>query len=228
MMPLKTYLKYFFFILKNWGISLAAFTLYHEIRGEKKYGIKTTGFNNLSKLKVESANKRSAFIYQPVNYYMAEKAFGYLTSLNPEGYLVDFGSGKGRIMTIAAHFGFKKITGVEFAPELCKAAAPNMESAMEQFPDAELNVLCMDAAIYPVKDADSIFIFFNPFDGRVMLEVVKNILKSLRTHPREVFVVYFNPTEKEIFLSAGFSEIWYFEKMAYLDVCILYREKEDY
>lgn len=225
-MSIKIYVRYFFFILRNWGVSLAIFTIYHEIRGEKKYGIQTSGFNNLKKLKVVSSNKASAFIYQPVNYYMAEKAFNHLILNKPKGSFVDYGSGQGRILAVSAHFGFTDITGIEFAPDLCETAGKNADKVLKKIPDAQFSILCMDATKYAVKDSDTVFSFFNPFNGRIMLQVVKNILKSLKVAPRDIYIVYFNPTEKEIFLAAGFTEIWYYEKMAYLDVSILFKEKE--
>jgi hypothetical protein len=54
-----------------------------------------------------------------------------------------------------------------------------------------------------------------------MLRVVKNILRSLKEYPREIYVVYINPLHKEIFLSAGFVEEYYLLKMEYLELSIL-------
>jgi hypothetical protein len=54
-----------------------------------------------------------------------------------------------------------------------------------------------------------------------MLPVVKNILGSLKENPRKIYVVYLNPLHKEIFLSAGFKEEYYFKKMEYLELSIL-------
>jgi hypothetical protein len=44
------YLKYFFYIATNWNISIAWHIIRNEIRGEKKYGINTTGADNLKSL----------------------------------------------------------------------------------------------------------------------------------------------------------------------------------
>ena len=43
-------------------------------------------------------------------------------SLPPGSGFVDFGCGKGRVLLLAAGFGFARITGVEFAKELCDIA----------------------------------------------------------------------------------------------------------
>lgn len=225
-MSFKKYYSYYLFIKRNWNFRLAAFTIFHEIRGEKKYKIQSTGFNTLEKLEVISNNKEAAYIYQPVNYYMLEKAFDYLMRQQPNGGVVDFGSGQGRILSVAAAYGFTQISGVEFSPDLCEVSNENMERVKNSYPEINVEIFCGDATIYPVKKNDNHFIFFNPFDERVMLPVIKNILRSIKENPRDIFILYFNPTEKEIFLSAGFEELWYYEKMKYLDFSILYKPSD--
>ncbi len=220
-MKMKKYIDYFQFIRKNWNLGLAIFTCYHEICGEKKYHLNTTYTNDLRQLEITSGNKKNAYIYQPVNYYMLETALQFLKEQNINGGLVDFGCGMGRILVVASHYGFKDITGVEFSPELCNDARNNLKETIQSFPDNQINIICENAGVYCIKKQEAIFIFFNPFDEVVMLPVVKNILKSFKENPREITVVYFNPTEKEIFLSAGFREVWYYQKMEYLDFSIL-------
>lgn len=224
-MSLRTQIRYFNFIRKNWSLGLALFTLYHEIRGEKKYRVDTSGHNDLGSLKIHSANKKSGYIYQPVNYYVAEKAFDYVVREVNDPVLTDFGCGKGRILAISAYYGFKDITGVEFAPELCKKAEENLSGIVGYFPGLKYHVFCYDATQYEIRSCENVFTFFNPFNDKVMLPVVKNILSSVKKYPRDIFVIYFNPTEKEIFLSAGFTELWYYSKMEYIDFSILFKEK---
>lgn len=213
--------KYFFFVLRNWNLRLAIFSVYHEIRGEKKYQIHTTGINNLKDLEVHSDHKENAFIYQPVNYYMLEKALRYVREAGATGNLVDYGCGEGRILAVSAAFGFKTIKGIDFAPDFCAIAERNIAPLRIKYPDTNFNISCIDAIQYQVDKNDHVLTFFNPFDEGVMIPVVRNILESLKTNPREIFVIYFNPTEVDIFLSAGFEQIAYFEKMEYLDYSIL-------
>lgn len=223
-----SYRKYFFFILRGWYLRLAVFTIFHEIRGEKKYGIKTSGIDDLSGQAINSENKKYASVYQPANYYLLEKGFQFLKSQDPatNGTLVDFGSGKGRIVSVAAFYDFRSIKGIEFSTELNEIAQQNIENVKTQFPDAEISLYTMDATDYEIQPADCIFTLFNPFERTVMITVVKNILQSLRQYPRDCFIFYLNPVEKEVFLSAGFSEIWYYQKMEYLDFSILFRESQ--
>ena len=220
-MNIFSYLKYFWFITRHWNPRLAFFTIFQEIRGEKKYGIKTMTIDDLQLLDVKGRNKKHASIYQGANYFLLEEAFDYLKESGVTGDLVDYGSGKGRIMAVAAHYGFQQITGIDFAPSLCNMAMKNIGNIQGNYPEVKFDILCEDAVSYTVGKNDNIFFFFNPFDEVIMLQVVKNILQSVRQNPREIYVVYINPVEKEIFLSAGFEEEFYIEKLTYLELSIL-------
>ena len=219
------YLKYFYFIARNWNVKLAAFTIYHEIKGEKKYKLDTVKVDNLHHQKIKSGNLKHASIYQATNYFLIEKAFDFLRNENVNNHLVDFGSGKGRIMVVAAYFGFKKITGIDFSQTLCNEAEINIDKIKPRFPSVDFETFCDDVVNYSIKDDDTVFFFFNPFDEVVMLKVVKNILASLKKNERKIYVVYVNPLHKEIFLSAGFEEEYYFKKMEYLEFIILSKEE---
>lgn len=214
------YLNYFFFIAFNWNIRLAWFTIRHEIAGEKKYGINTTRINNLKKLSVKGKLEH-AEIYQGASYYLLENIFNYLQSINANYHILDFGCGKGRVLAVAAWYGFKKITGIEFSAELCAEARNNITPVQAKFPEKIFNVIHANAAEYEIEDDTNVFFFFNPFDATVMLAVVKNILRSLKNHQREIYVVYVNPVHKEIFMSAGFEQIHYLEKMKYIQATVM-------
>lgn len=205
---------------------MAAFTVYHEIRGERKYGIDTIKIDRLQDEKIESENLLHASIYQASNYYLIEKAFDYLKSEKVNYALLDYGCGKGRILVVAAHYGFKNITGIDFSKLFCIEAEANVEKIKSKFPATNFNIICADAAVYKIENYQNAFFFFNPFDEVVLLKVVKNLLFSLKEFPRKIYVIYINPLHKEIFLSAGFEEEYFFKKMEYLEFCILSKEPE--
>ena len=215
------YLKYFLFIFWYWNYRMAYFTIKHEIAGEKKYGIRTTGINKLKRLSVVGDDKKNASIYQGANYYLLEKAFNFLKEEKASGALVDFGSGKGRIMAVAAFYGYDTIKGIEFAPALSAAAKKNIDRIKPKYPETNFSIITDNAINYEVEREDSIFFFFNPFDEKIVLQVVKNIMHSLKYYPRKVFVVYLNPVHKEIFESAGFLEEYNVGKLDYLEVSVM-------
>lgn len=221
------YLKYFYFIARNWNIRLAAFTVYHEIKGEKKYHLNTIEIDDLRHQKIESSNLSHASIYQGSNYFIIEKVFEYLKNEHANNNILDFGSGKGRIMVVATHYGFKNISGIDFSESLCREAEYNIEKTKLLFPKTNFKIICSDAANYKIENETNVFFFFNPFDEVVMLQVVKNILSSLKQNARKVYVVYVNPLHKEIFLSAGFEEECHLKKMEYLEFIILSKVPEE-
>jgi predicted RNA methylase len=70
-----------------------------------------------------------------LNYFILENLLESFCKLFPrEKSLIDVGSGKGRVMVAAAHYGFKNIIGVDFAKELCAAAERNINKIKTQFP----------------------------------------------------------------------------------------------
>lgn len=226
-MNLAGYLKYFFFIGNNWNYRLAIFSIYYEIRGEKKYQINTSSIDYLRNEKIESDNLKHASIYQGTSYYLLEKAFDYLKEENAIGNIADFGSGKGRVMVVAAAYGFKKTDGIDFAALLCKEAEKNIEKIKPLFPSSIFRIICKDVVDYKIQKDTNVFFFFNPFDEVVMLQVVKNILASLKENSRKIYVVYINPVQKEIFLSAGFHEEYFVRKMEFLEFSILSKQDEE-
>jgi ribosomal protein L11 methylase PrmA len=220
------YLKYFFFIGVNWNFGLAFFTIWHEIKGERKYHLNTTGLEKLQRLSIKGDNRAHASLYQASHFYILEKGFSYLKSIGENNNITDFGCGKGRVLVVAAYFEFINITGIDFAKALCVSAEQNIRQAKLTHPLAHFNIVCDDVVNYPIKKEQNVFFFFNPFDEVVMLKVVKNILASIREDPRKIFIMYVNPVHKDIFLSAGFEQEYHKKKMHYIEVSILSKEVE--
>jgi len=226
-MKLTYYLRYFFFIAINWSPRLAFFTIYHEIRGERKYNLNSIGMDRLRTISIKGDNLDHASIYQASNYYILEKGFHYLRSINANNNFTDFGCGKGRALVVAAHFEFKDITGIDFAKALCMQAEQNINHAKLLYPSANFNIVCDDVVNYRIKKEQNVFFFFNPFDDVVVTRVVRNILASLKEESRKVYVMYINPVHKEIFLSAGFEEEYYERKLHFIELSILSNKPGD-
>ncbi len=219
-MKLFSYIKYFFYLAYNWNIRIAWHIIMQEIAGEKKYGINTTGADELKKLENKGIDITHATIYMPVSYTFLEEIFQQLPA-SVRDHFLDIGSGKGRALCIAAHHGFKKVTGIDFSKELCDAAKDNLAITKQKIPALQYDIINNDAFYFEIPaDVDCIF-FFNPFDEIIMSGVADNILNSLQHHPRKVYIIYVNPLHKEFFTSQGFKETWHSKKMKYLEAVIL-------
>jgi SAM-dependent methyltransferase len=225
-----SYIRYFFYLAYNWNVGIAWHIIRQEIKGEKKYGITTTGADELKKLDKEGIDISHATIYMPVSYILLEEIFKQLdlstnqqptTNNKPLSHFLDIGCGKGRALCVAAHHSFTKVTGLDFARNLCETAKENLSITKQKIPALEYKIINNDAFYFEIpNDVDCIF-FFNPFDEFIMSGVVNNILTSLHNNPRAMNIIYINPLHKEQFLKAGFTETWYSKKMKYLEVSIL-------
>jgi len=221
------YIRYWFFIGLNWNLPLAFFSIYQEIKGERKYNLDTIELDRLKTITVKGDNLDHASIYQACNYYILEKGFDYLVSINENKNILDFGCGKGRVMIVAAHYGFNNITGIDFVKALCLSAGQNTQKTQQLYPLIKFNIICDDVVNYSIKKDQTVFFLFNPFDEVIMLKVVKNILSSLKEKERKIYIMYANPVHKEIFLSAGFEEEYYLKKLQYLELSILSKEPDE-
>lgn len=214
------YIRYFFFIGINWNFPLAIFMIRHEIRGEKKYRLQTTGTDNLVK-SVSEKDRKHASIYQPINYYIAEILFEQLHASQKQTGFLDAGCGKGRAMALALYFGFKKVSGFDISPEMCYDALNNLEALENKYPTAILDVDCEDAGKCSIDPDTGVIFLFNPFDEVIMKPFIQQVMKSLSIFPRPMTILYANPQCKNLWLQAGFQETFHTKKMNWLEGSVL-------
>lgn len=191
--------------------------LRHEIRGEKKYKLETTGADELKDLEDLGVDISHATVYMPASYDMLED----FISRSKSNHFVDIGCGKGRALCVAAHLGIQKLTGIDFNKKLCEEASKNLQRTKIYCPSIEYKIINNDAFYFEIpNDADGIFLF-NPFDEMIMSGVIKNIQRSIKLNPRTIHITYLNPVHKHLFLNAGFIEIYQSRKLKFLEGCIL-------
>jgi SAM-dependent methyltransferase len=220
MMHFFTYIKYFFYLARKWDIKIAKHILLQEIKGEKKYGITTTGADELQSLEEKGIEIDHATIYMPASYDLLEEVFEQIKNTGHQHFL-DIGCGKGRVLSVAAHHGFNKVTGIDFSKEFCNAAEKNLAVTKQTIPSLQYKIINNDAFYFEIPtDVDCIFMF-NPFDEVIMSGVAENILESYEINPRTITLIYANPMYKEELLEAGFKEIYHTQKLIYLEAIIL-------
>ena len=217
------YINYFFYLASNWNLRIAWHIVGKEIKGEKKYSIQTTGADELQKLEAKGIDISHATIYMPASYDLLEATFAEIKQYNLSNFL-DIGCGKGRAMCVAAHHGFKQVTGIDFSKELCSNAKENLEITKKNFPSLSYKVINNDAFYYEIPaDVDCIFLF-NPFDEIIMHGVIENIDTSLQEFPRDLYIIYLNPLHKKQFIENGYKEIFYTKRLKYLEGSILKKD----
>ncbi len=216
------YIRYFIYLAFNWNLRIAFHIISQEIKGEKKYRINSTGADELKALQKAGTDTSHATLYMPASYDLLEKLFSWLQPFKLE-HFTDIGCGKGRVMCVAALYHFKKVSGIDFSKDLLTVAAKNLEETKKIHPSFNYQLIHGDAAFFEIPaDTDCIF-FFNPFDEVILKEVVKHINKSFASNPRDLYIIYINPLQKSLFLSAGFEEIFNTTQLVLLEACILKR-----
>ena len=215
-----SYLRYFFFLATNWNVRIAIHILRNEIRGEKKYGIISSGTNNLKSLEAKGIDTDHSTFYMPASYDILEVVFAKC-NLSASKHFLDIGCGKGRALCVAAYMGAKKVSGVDFSKDFCEAAKWNLQKIKEKNIDVQYQVFHNDAFYFEIPaDADLIFLF-NPFDDVIMSAVIENIEMSIEQNPRDISIIYANPMEKHLFLEAGYLQTFHNQKLHYLEAIIL-------
>ena len=149
-----------------------------------RHGTNTMRWVEVSDLGAAGANRRYSVRYQ------ATKARPLWTLLNSldlprNGGFVDFGSGKGRVLLMAALYGFSTICGIEFSPDLCECSRRNVEIFKRRSGvTTRIEVLLLDAALYSIQPDQAVFFMYNPFGDAVMTQVLVNLRKSFEAARR--------------------------------------------
>jgi SAM-dependent methyltransferase len=106
---------------------------------------------------------------------------------------LDYGSGLGRAVVLAATYPFRKVIGVELVTDLHKRAAENVRRAVKRLRCRDIELYNVDARRFHIPPEVTVIYLWNPFDGDVLREVFGNIQRSIVEHPRPVTVLHLSP-----------------------------------
>lgn len=108
---------------------------------------------------------------------------------------IDYGSGKGRVLLLAARYGFKRVVGVEFAQELYETSERNVDRfrrrRRRRLP--EIQLVMGDAVNITLPNEPCVLFLYNPFPEEVLSQVLAHIEDSYARAPRTLYLVYLNP-----------------------------------
>jgi 16S rRNA G966 N2-methylase RsmD len=135
--------------------------------------------------------------YVATDYETFTEAIRHVGVRPGEDVFVDYGSGKGRIVMLAAELPFRRVIGVEFSSQLHEIASENLARTKRQ----NVELVLADATQWKLPKEATVLFFFNPFDGEVLARVCANIRESLAEAPRKLTIIYVRAEkffEKEI------------------------------
>ncbi len=166
---------------------------------DRRFGTDTAGIREISSLDPAAPGALHAVQYQATNAQFVERAIRAVP-LDPAGAsFVDYGSGKGRVVLVAATFPFRTVCGVELFRELHEIAERNITRFRPAIRAAAVASQCIDATTFEPPDDPLIAYFYNPFAEVVLRAVAKKIEASLARRPREAYVVYVDPRHRIVF-----------------------------
>lgn len=158
---------------------------------DKRLGIRTS---DTCFFKEDPSSHKDGQIYQPTSYQRLEAMIDYL-KLRQDDVFIDLGCGKGRAIFLVATQKLKKVVGVEVREELADIAKENLKNLRSN--KTPIEIFNADAADFDVRDGTAFFMF-NPFGDKTLAKVVDNVKASLRTNPRNIRIVYYNPAHRHL------------------------------
>jgi hypothetical protein len=147
----------------------------------------------------ERNQKTSVHFYVPTTASVIYEILGSIP-LQPDKFaFVDMGSGKGRALLVASEFPFAKIVGIELSDHLHRSAEANVARYKPESQQcSEFDLKCMDALDFSYGDEPVVLFLFDPFGREILQDVVAKLEASLRTNPREAYVVYVYPQYEDV------------------------------
>lgn len=185
----------------------------NEQEWERLLGIKTAGRD-------DSHSDGEHHPYEPTDYCVLERLAnsGYLTKRD---FLLDYGSGKGRVSFFLAYQTKCHALGIEYDERLYRKALQNKENALS---GRRVGFVLADASTYDIPDeADSAF-FFNPFALHTLKRVLHQFFDSLARKPRKLRLFFYYPDDDTLSWLENHPRL---SREEMIDCQDLFPEKED-
>ena len=173
---------------------------------DAQHGTDTEATVRLEGLQIEGENVSLGHRYQASNSEDVRKALQALPIAYEDFTFVDVGSGKGRVLLLAAEFNFRRIVGIEFASALHEIALRNI--ALTGLHE-RVEAVCTDAAEYEWPEGPLVLYFYNPFLLPVMRKILGGIVASTNGSPRPLYIIlmYISPALQAAVEDVGFKQI---------------------
>jgi SAM-dependent methyltransferase len=171
----------------------------HE-KFDLRYGLDTQTPIPIRHLESSMPAAQFAIQYEGAPIKLIDKTLRQLKTDLHRFTFIDLGSGKGRVLLIAAKYPFKSVIGVEFSQTLHSIAQSNIKKftklAGTKTGPISINI---DAADFDfLKFGDKIIFCNNPFKDSLMIRVLDNLEKSVSGRKNEVIFIYLTPITLEV------------------------------
>lgn len=159
---------------------------------EWRYGLDTSGFVYLDKFGLQSPER---IWHDPSDMFGILRAFRKL-GVKENDVFIDFGSGKGRAVFLAAlRFPFKRILGVEISEELNTIAKRNIERNRSHLRCKNVTLITSDILEFDIPDDVTVAYLYCPVVGDPFKKVIDKLVESVDRSSRLLRIVYNFPFE---------------------------------
>jgi hypothetical protein len=112
---------------------------------------------------------------------------------------IDYGSGKGAALFMAAEYPFRSILGIELSASLHTSAQANIEAFTSSHPDATTPLaMCENAATFQPPSGPLVIYLFNPFGPEVLRPALKNIETVAQRQDDPCYIIYNNAVHADL------------------------------
>jgi SAM-dependent methyltransferase len=173
---------------KTAGVLVAAIDDNYLKTFDWRYKVRTSGYVPLASTSFDPVRLRDATQYRPANAWGFRRLLREL-ALPRHLRFVDLGCGLGRICILAGEYGFRTVTGVDLAPELCAQAWENVAHCRAAASmRSRINILEMDALAYCANTDEDVFFMFCPFSSELLRQVLEKLIE--RSGQKPLTVIY--------------------------------------
>jgi predicted RNA methylase len=157
------------------------------------HGTDTSGVLEVDEIEASAEQKQGAVRYEATPpecfEHLIEQAGGRTLEAST---FVDIGSGKGRVVLMAALAGFRKAIGVEMGSDLHGIANANLERLRPRLGEAEVHMLLADARDFSWEPEPTLLFLNNPFGAELLAQLLQAIETSLKASPRPFTIIYYH------------------------------------
>jgi precorrin-6B methylase 2 len=171
---------------------------------DREFGIESSQRRQIEEPDIRSSDFEQ---HQAVSYTDMRQLLDRLT-IHCEDVFLDYGSGMGRAVCVAATYGFRSVLGVEISADFCRIALRNIERIRSKLRCKDVRIVNANAVQYEVPAEVSMIFFHNPFGGAVLETVLDNIGDSIRKSRRSLRVIFHGTLSCQRFRAQAAKRDW--------------------
>lgn len=159
---------------------------------DKMHGLDTDGNVSLKELGLDDTDRVH---YAPSSWLTIPRIAEVITFAKDDVF-IDFGSGKGRQVVLAArHFAFKRVEGVELSADLNEIAAANVKRNRRNPKCKNIKLVTSDVLSYELPHDMTIAYLYSPFTGDVFQSFIDRIGDSFsKRENKRLWIALQRPT----------------------------------